>query len=74
MTHARISRDPNVLMGKACIAGTRISVETVLRRISLGMSADEVAAEYPELQTEDVLAAVAYAAEVLRHDGLIAAE
>lgn len=61
-------------MGKACIAGTRISVETVLRRIALGMSADEVAAEYPELRTEDVLAAVAYAAEVLRHDGLIAAE
>ncbi|OQW55332.1 MAG: antitoxin [Proteobacteria bacterium HN_bin10] len=74
MSHDRISRDPSILMGKPCIKGTRISVETVVRRLAAGLSAEQIAAEYPELTREDVLAAAAYAADLLRHDGLVAAE
>jgi len=74
MTQDRIVRDPNILMGKPCIKGTRISVEVVMRRLAAGLTADKIASEYPELTRADVLAAAAYAADLLRHDGLIAAE
>lgn len=74
MQHHRISRDPSILKGKPCIRGTRISVEVVMRRLAAGRTADEIAADYPELTRDDVLAAAAYAAELLRHDGLLAAK
>ena len=74
MSHDRIARDPTVLMGKPCIKGTRVSVEVIVRRLAVGLSADQIAAEYPELTRDDVLAAAAYAAALLRHDGLVAAE
>lgn len=70
MAHERITRDPAVLLGKPCIVGTRISVEVIMRRLSTGLSADQIAAEFPELTRDDVLAATAYAAELVRHDGL----
>ncbi len=74
MTHERITRDPAILMGKPCIRGTRISVEVLMRRLAVGRAIDEIAAEFPEITREDVLAAAAYAADLVRHDGLIAAE
>lgn len=74
MTDTRVVRDPAVLMGKPCIKGTRISVEVLMRRLATGLSADEVAREFPEITREDVLAAAAYAADLLRHDGLAAAK
>lgn len=74
MAHDRITRDPSILMGKPCIKGTRVSVEVIMRRLAAGASADEIAGAYPELAREDVLAAAAYAADLVRHDGLIAAE
>lgn len=74
MAHERITRDPAVLLGKPCIVGTRISVEVIMRRLSTGLSADQIAAEFPELTRDDVLAAAAYAAELVRHDGLVAAK
>jgi uncharacterized protein (DUF433 family) len=61
-------------MGKPCIRGTRISVEVLMRRLALGRTAEEIAAEYPEITREDVLAAAACAADLVRHDGLMAAE
>lgn len=70
MAHDRISRDPNVLLGKPCIRGTRISVEVVMRRLAAGLTAEQIAAEFPELAREDVLAAAAYAADLIKHDGL----
>jgi len=74
MSDPRITRDPAILMGKPCIRGTRISVETILRRAAQGLSADAIALEYPDLTRDDVLAALAYAADYMRHDGLLAAE
>ena len=74
MAHDRISRDPAILLGKPCIKGTRISVEVIVRRLATGRTADEIAAEYPELARDDVLAAAAYAADLVKHDGLAAAK
>lgn len=45
-----------------------------MRRLAAGLSVDDIVAEYPELLREDVLAAAAYAADLVRHDGLAAAE
>lgn len=61
------------MLGKPCIKGTRITVEHVLRALSQGITVEVVLDEYPHLTRDDVLAAVAYAADYLRHEGLIAA-
>lgn len=74
MAHDRISRDPSILMGKPCIKDTRISVEVIMRRLAAGLTAEEIASEYPELTRDDVLAAAAYAADVVRIDGLAPAK
>jgi uncharacterized protein (DUF433 family) len=58
----RITFDPNILGGKACIRGMRISVSMVLNLIANGMSVQEVIDEYPDLQPKDVEQALRYAA------------
>jgi uncharacterized protein (DUF433 family) len=62
----RISIDPAVCHGQACIKGTRIPVAVVLDNLAAGLSAEEIAASYPPLRVEDVRAATAYAAELER--------
>lgn len=62
----RISVDPQVCHGKACIAGTRIMVSVVLDNLASGLSRDEILASYPALRTEDIDACIAYAAELTR--------
>jgi len=62
----RISIDPNVCFGKPCIRGTRIWVSLILDFLASGMTIEEVLAEYPHLEREDVLAAIAYGAEMSR--------
>jgi uncharacterized protein (DUF433 family) len=59
----RIDINPQVMLGKPIIRGTRITVEILLGQIAAGSSTEEVLAEYPQLSREDVLAAVAYAAK-----------
>ncbi len=62
----RISTDPAVCHGKACIRGTRIMVSVVLDNLAAGQSADEIVKLYPTLKREDVAAAMSYAAELAR--------
>jgi uncharacterized protein (DUF433 family) len=62
----RISIDPNVCFGRPCIKGTRIWVSLVLDCLADGMSEAALRAEYPQLTREDILAAIAYGAEVAR--------
>jgi uncharacterized protein (DUF433 family) len=62
----RISIDPGVCFGKPCIRGTRIWVSLVLDFLASGMSIDEVLVEYSQLTKEDILAAIAYGAEMSR--------
>jgi uncharacterized protein (DUF433 family) len=64
----RITVDPAVCHGEACVAGTRVMVSVLLDCLADGMSAAEVLVEYPGLTTEDVTAALAYAASVIRVD------
>jgi uncharacterized protein (DUF433 family) len=62
----RISINPNICFGKPCIRGTRIWVSLILDFLGNGMSIDEILIEYPQLAKEDVLAAIAYGAEMSR--------
>jgi len=62
----RISVDPEVCFGKPCIRGTRIWISLILDLLAGGMGIDEVMAEYPQLAREDILAAIAYGAEMSR--------
>jgi len=62
----RISIDPAVCGGKPCIKGTRIWVSLVLDFLADGMSEPELSADYPQLTHQDVLAAIAYGAEMSR--------
>jgi len=65
-----IVSDPKVLLGKPTIAGTRISVELILEKLGAGESIEEILVSHPRLTREAVLAAVRYAAGVLRADDL----
>lgn len=62
----RISIDPAVCGGKPCIKGTRLWVSLLLDLLAGGMTEAELLAEYPQLTHDDVLAAIAYGAEVSR--------
>jgi uncharacterized protein (DUF433 family) len=72
MDHPRISIDPAIMGGKPCIRGTRITVETLLDHLASGETIDEILEGYPPLSVDDVRAALAYAAEHLRTQGLVA--
>ena len=64
----RIVIDSDILAGKPIIRGTRISVEFILELLSSGLEIEDVLREYPHLTREDVLAALEYATQVLRHE------
>ena len=58
----RITFDPSVMEGKACIRGMRITVSLVVNLVANGMSADDIVRDYPYLVPEDVRQALRYAA------------
>jgi len=62
----RITVDPQVCHGKACIKGTRVMVSVVLDNLGVGLTREEILADYPSLVDEDIDAAVLYAAELVR--------
>lgn len=62
----RVSVDPAICHGKACIHGTRIMVSVILDNLASGASHAEILASYPTLTDDDVLSAIAYAAELAR--------
>ena len=61
-----ITVDPNVCHGNACIKGTRIMVSVVLDNLAAGLSIEEILHSYPSLTRESILAAISYAAELVR--------
>ena len=71
---ARITFDPNILGGKACIRGMRISVSLIVNLVANGMIAPQIVAEYPDLEEEDVAQALKYAAWVADDQFLPATE
>jgi uncharacterized protein (DUF433 family) len=62
----RISIDPNICFGKPCIRGHRIWVSLILDLLADGYTHQQVLAEYPGLAEDDVLACIAYGAEMSR--------
>ena len=58
----RITQNPEVMGGKPCIRGMRVTVGMIVGQIGAGHSIEEVLAEYPYLEREDVLQALGYAA------------
>jgi uncharacterized protein (DUF433 family) len=62
----RISIDPAICHGVACIRGTRIPVAVVLDNLAAGLNATEILASYPSLSMPDIQAAIGYAAEIAR--------
>ncbi|MBE0475560.1 MAG: DUF433 domain-containing protein [Coriobacteriia bacterium] len=63
-----ITSDPNVMMGKPVVDGTRVTVESILEDIGAGESIEQVLEAHPRLTREGVLAAVRFGAEALKAD------
>jgi uncharacterized protein (DUF433 family) len=61
----RIELDPEVMLGKPVIRGTRITVEIILEKLAAGCPIEELLEEYPRLTRADALAAVAYARQAI---------
>ena len=74
MPNARITADPRVMLGKPCIEGTRITVELILRKLGSGRSFADVLDAYPQLTEGDLRSALAFAADYLQHETVLAAE
>lgn len=60
----RITHDPNMMGGRACIRGMRVTVSLVLNLVANGMTTEEIIRAYPYLETEDIQQAVQFAQEV----------
>ena len=71
--HDRIEVDPEILVGRPVIKGTRLAVELIVERMAGGWSVGDVLAAYPHLAREDVLATLAFAAELLLEEDYAAA-
>jgi len=70
----RITADPGIFGGKPIIRGLRISVELILSLLAQGATQDEILADYPGLEVEDIRACLAYAHAVIAHDTLAGVE
>ena len=68
----RLAADPNVLVGKLGIRGTRISVESVLDLLGRAYSQDDILAQYDHLTREDIQACLVYASDLVRSEKVYA--
>jgi uncharacterized protein (DUF433 family) len=68
MAGPTITSDPEVMMGKPVVAGTRVTVELILEKLAAGETIDEIVQAHPRLTPEAVRAALRFAAEALRAD------
>lgn len=64
MPFDRISINPNICHGQACVRGTRIPVHQIVRMLANGDTVEDLLAEYPSLTREDIMACLDYAAEL----------
>lgn len=68
--HDRIEVNPEVMFAKPVIKNTRVTVEQVLRKLSAGMTPDEIVKDHPRLTVEDIHAAEAFAANYLADEDI----
>ena len=71
MDHDRIEINPEVMLGKPVVRGTRITVESLLRKLAAGMTVDEIVADHPGLTADDIRAAQAFAADYIADEDLV---
>ena len=64
----RITFDPQIMGGRACIRGMRITVSLVVNMVANGMTAEEILQDYPDLEAEDIRQALQYAAFLTREE------
>jgi len=67
----RIEVNPDVMLGKPVIRGTRIPVELIVRKLGEGATEADLLDAYPRLTQEDIRAALAYAADSLAHETIV---
>ncbi len=70
----RIEINPNVMLGKPVIRGTRITVELILRKLSEGATVPDLLDAYPRLTPDDIQAAIAFAADTVAHEETVVLE
>jgi uncharacterized protein (DUF433 family) len=68
----RIAVDPDILVGKPVVRGTRISVELLMDRLGDGWTMEQILESYPRLTRNDVLAAIRFVTEVFREEEFVA--
>jgi uncharacterized protein (DUF433 family) len=68
MSTRLVTSDPKVMMGKPVIAGTRITVESILERLAAGESVEQLLSSHPRLTEDGIRAALQFAADALRAD------
>ena len=66
-----ITISPDVMLGKPVIKGTRITVEFIIKKLSEGMDIEELINEYSSLKKEDILASLAYSADVISKEEIL---
>jgi len=71
LIEGRIEVNPEVMLGKPVIRGTRITVELILRKLSEGAMEADLLDAYPRLTRQDIQAALAYAASSLAHETIL---
>ena len=64
----RITFDPQIMGGRACIRGMRITVSLIVNLVANGMTNDEILREYPDLKAEDIKQALQYAASLVSEE------
>ncbi len=69
-----VVRDPRIMGGKPTIAGTRITIEQILRELAAGLSDAEILEAHPHLIVDDIRAAQLYAATIVDSERILAAE
>ncbi|MCL4498148.1 MAG: DUF433 domain-containing protein [Deltaproteobacteria bacterium] len=68
----RITLNPKVMVGKPTIRGLRITVEQILAALASGISANDLIEDYPELEADDIKAALIYALELVKEEQIFA--
>jgi uncharacterized protein (DUF433 family) len=67
----KICISPDIMLGKPVIRGTRITVEFIIKNMSEGMEIDDIISEYPPVQKGDIMACLAYSADVISKDEIL---